>query len=272
MQVRRARAALLAWLPVLALAALLFVSPPPSSAKRVAGSLDLAPNQFYGGQGVTFKGGLGSAGSQTIWLEYNMNRPGDAWTRIEGFTTSTDANGQFDFTYPARSMLNISLRVSSAGIATPAVKSQADDQELALSVVPSDSRVLRVFGSREYLRYPAVAGQSFVVKVDTSPKGTPVLVGRTVTLQERLDNGQWQSVGTDTVDRDGFAQFQRTVSSAGEVVYRARAEDWTAGGSEIGWFPSYPTYVEVHRPEELARKVASATQQQTGAESAEVTR
>lgn len=245
MQLGRARAAVFAWLPVVLLAALFFV-PPASSAKSVAGSLDVSPGAFYGGQAVTFTGTLGSGGTQQIWLEFHMGRPGDVWTRIEGFSTNTDANGHFDFRYPARSMLNISLRVASQGTATPALKFQAREQSVALSVNPSTPGLLNQFGFAEYVRYPAAVGDPFVVKVDTSPQGTPILVGRVITLQQRLDDGRWQTVGSGAVDRDGLARFELTVANAGEVVYRARAEDWTANGSQIGWFPSFPTFVEVH--------------------------
>ena len=30
-----------------------------------------------------------------------------------------------------------------------------------------------------------------------------------------------------------------------DTVYRVRQEDWTEGGSKIGWYPSFPTYVDV---------------------------
>ena len=52
-------------------------------------------------------------------------------------------------------------------------------------------------------------------------------------------------VGTASVDSQGIADFELMVPDPGPVVYRARAEAWTADGSTVGWFPSFPTTVDV---------------------------
>lgn len=245
MNVRPMRRAV-AWAPVVCLLALLFVSPglvSSVSAKTIAGSLDVTPRNFYAGQAVTFEGDLGSPGRRQIWLEFHMNRPGDSWTRIEPSTTYSAADGTFSFRFPARGMLNISMRVSSSEIATPSVLFQAHDQELVLSVEGAAPGTFT-----EYLKYRAAAGRPFVVLADTSPVDSPILVGRTVTLQQRVGApGQesWQDVGTASVDAQGVADFELMVPDPGRVVYRARAEAWTADGSTVGWFPSFPTTVEV---------------------------
>ncbi|HYU84008.1 MAG TPA: hypothetical protein VEK80_04320 [Kribbellaceae bacterium] len=260
MQVRAARAGVLIWLPVLVIAAFAFVV--PTSSADVAGSLTVAPNEYYGGQAVRYSGRLGSGGVRKIWLEYNMNRPGDKWTRIEGFSTYTHSSGAFDFTYPARGMLDISIRVAAQGTATPAKLFHAREQELAVSVQPEPGGLLEslfdLLGWDDYTRYPAVAGEPFQLTVDTSPHGTPILVGRQVTLQRRATSGQWSNVATGQVNRQGVAMFEQTVASAGTVVYRAKAGSWTQGGSRIGWFPSFPTYVDV-TDESRASRVLSRT-------------
>ncbi|HSV37530.1 MAG TPA: fibronectin type III domain-containing protein [Nocardioidaceae bacterium] len=251
MTVRRGRGAL-AWLPVLCLL-LISLASPGHSAPTIAGSLTVTPNEFYGGEALTFKGQLGTSGTRTIWLEFNMNRPGDLWTRIDGFTTSTKADGSFEFTHPARSALNISLRVGANGTATPFETLNAHDQELAVSVVPDDAglgaTLLHPSRYRTYTRYAAVAGESMLIRVDTSPMGTPILFGRTVTLQRRINGNKWLTIGTDTVDHAGFAEFQFTLPASGLNVYRAVQERWTDGGAQVGWFPSFPTFVDLlHRP------------------------
>jgi len=212
---------------------------PSVSAKTIAGSLDVTPRNFYAGQAVTFEGELGSPGRRQIWLEFHMNRPGDAWTRIDASTTYSADDGSFSFRYPARGMLNISMRVASSEIATPSVLFQAHDQELVISVENAAPGTFK-----EYLRYRAVAGRPFVVLVDTSPVDSPILVGRVITLQRRVGDG-WQDVGTASVDNQGIADFELMVPDPGQVVYRARAEAWTADGSTVGWFPSFPTTVDV---------------------------
>ncbi|HWJ80685.1 MAG TPA: family 16 glycosylhydrolase [Nocardioides sp.] len=231
-----------------AVVAPLAVAADPAAARQTA-SLSVSPDKYYAGQGLRFSGSLRRSGRQTVWLEYNMNRPGDAWTRIEGTNHATDASGRFSFRNPAPAMYNISLRVNSASGPTPGHLFHAVDELMTLAVRPASghwSAPVGGWGYVDFRSYPAVAGDPFVVTVDTSPEGGPVLAGRTVALQQRVKASTWQSVGTGTVGNDGLVTFRRTVDTAGIVVYRARAEAWRKAGSRIGWNPSFPTYVYVH--------------------------
>jgi len=243
---RHRRIGFLALLPPLILCVLILATPGSATA-RIAGTLTMSPTSFYGGQGVTFTGTLGSPGTREIWLEYNMNRPGDTWTRIPGFSTRTAADGSFAFTQPARAMTNISLRVASKGFATPGVNSNAWDQEVALSIALNDSVLDLLGGSdlhEDHLWYTALVGAPFVLTVDTSPSGGPILPGRKVTLQRQIGSDEWQSIATGVVNAQGLTHFVQVVTTPSTVVYRARLEAWTDGGSKIGWFPSFPTTVE----------------------------
>ena len=80
----------------------------------------------------------------------------------------------------------------------------------------------------------------------------PAFPGRTLTLQRRLPTQvgvpsythQWENIGTATTNGQGKAVFDG-VSTPEDAVYRVRQEAWTEDGSRIGWYPSFPTYVDV---------------------------
>ncbi len=218
---------------------LLTIGPPApaSPPERAGGSLKVSPSNYIAGQKMTFTGSLGRRGSKPIGLQFHMNRPGDVWTKVEGFRSRTDRAGKFRFTYPSPAMWGISMRVVSGRVATPAHTFHAKSQEVMLSA-GNDNRV--------------VAGVPFAVTVDTTPSQAgradlppPAIPGRTVTLQRRVNTDRWETIGTAVTDGAGFASFTRTEAAAGVVVYRARQEDWTRNGNRIGWFPSFPTYVAV---------------------------
>ena len=241
----RARGALL-----LSIAAMLMVAlaSPGSSEQRAAASLQVTPGAGYvGGQAMSFEGNIGQTGVRKIQMQFHMNRPGDEWSPVEGFRGSTRSDGSYDFTFTAPSMFGIRYRVVSGALATPPWTFNAQTQDLTLEPVTQP-----------------VAGESFVVAVDTTPddlfrrpdtKELQPYPGRVLTLQRRLDDGTWEQVGgTSQVEQDGMGYFDVTVADPGTVVYRVIEEDWTEGGSKIGWVPSFPTYVEVLHP-------ADATQQ-----------
>ena len=69
--------------------------------------------------------------------------------------------------------------------------------------------------------------------------------GRVLTLQDRDSKGRWHKLDTTTTDSNGNGSFVVPASDPGCRVYRVREEDWTKGGSKIGWFPSFPTAVDV---------------------------
>ncbi len=209
---------------------------PGTPLQRAGGSLQVSPSVYVAGQKMTFAGSLGS-GSKPIKLQFHMNRPGDAWTDVVGFRGRTDSSGRFKFTHPAPAMWGISYRVASGRQATSSHLFRARGQEVVLSVGSDNT---------------AVAGDPFTIDVDTSPRlpgrqdlPPPVIEGRTITLQKRVNGNRWQTITTALTDSSGKVHFPQTVIDPGTVVYRAREEDWTKNGDQIGWFPSFPTYVEV---------------------------
>ncbi|MDO9454566.1 hypothetical protein [Nocardioides sp.] len=220
---------------------------PPTATERAGRSgLHVTPSSYVGGQGLRWTGSLGVPGRRRIVLQQNMNRPGDTWDTIAGFSRRTRANGTFSFTYPAPSMFGVSFRVKGGPRATSRVTFDAKTQDVALWVSGTDPRRPRSPGR-------ARPGQPFGVTVDTSPSpaypsnasGTPVFPGRLVTLQRRVDGDTWTTLGRAPAAADGFAFFPGLVEPAGTVVYRAREESWTRAGSRIGWFPSFPIRIVV---------------------------
>nr|WP_136593816.1 hypothetical protein [Nocardioides sp. GY 10113]TIC87951.1 hypothetical protein E8D34_06565 [Nocardioides sp. GY 10113] len=241
------------------------------AATRVSGSLDLSLERYYGGQALGFVGDLGVAGTTRIWLEHHMGRVGDRWTRIGGSEGTTQADGTFDLTFPARAMKGISVRVASQQAVTTPVLLHADEQAAWVSVTTDEE--LDTTGYVRHVSYPARAGQPMTVRVDTSPRGEPVLRGRRVTLQRRAANGDWRttwtSVATARVRPGGRAFFHLDApDDRAQVTYRARLEDWTRAGSEIGWFPSYPVEIDL-LPADSARatvlRAASVERSRTAA-------
>lgn len=214
-------------------------APAPGSSKEAAAraSLSVSPGTYVAGQKMTFAGTLGVRGRKNIHLQYHMNRPGDAWTDVQGSARHTDSAGRFRFTFPAPAMWGISYRVVSGRAVTPKYTFHAKSQEVMLEA-GNNNRV--------------TAGTPFTVVVDTTPSQAgradlppPAIPGRTVTLQRRVKVDQWQTVAQQVTDTNGFAQFTVTEATPGTVVYRAREENWTKDGNRIGWFPSFPTYVAV---------------------------
>ncbi len=219
------------------------IAPAGPAAAKISGSLAVSPNQYVGGQAVTFRGNLGVNGARKIWLQSNMGRPGDEWNKVEGFRTMTSRDGSFKFKYPAPSMFGIKYRVASRGVATPAHSFSARSQDLVLTVVPNSSSV--GFGQ-------AMSGRQFTIKVDTTPVlshrpdlPSPVFPGRGLTLERRDAQGGWNKLATTTTDSKGNGSFVVPPTDPGCPVYRVRQENWTKGGSQVGWFPSFPTPVDV---------------------------
>ncbi|MEO8330517.1 MAG: hypothetical protein ABI586_10965, partial [Candidatus Nanopelagicales bacterium] len=214
-----------------------------SASLTVSGSLDVSPSVYVGGQGVKFQGRLGVTGARKIWLESYMGRQGDEWMRIDGFHSTTSRDGTFRFTYPAASMFGIKYRVAAHGVATPAYTFDARSQDLVLTAEPNSSGV----GSGQEL-----AGRAFTINVDTTPVMShrpdlppPVFPGRGLTLQRRDAMGSWHKLDNTTTDNNGNGSFTVPAHDAGCLVYRVREEAWTKGGSKVGWFPSFPTQVDV---------------------------
>ena len=211
---------------------------------RKAASLRMTINGGYstyvGGQGLTLSGQLPKAGVRKIWLERHMNRPGDAWTKVEDlpYRGTTRADGSFTLPIHAPDMVGLSYRVRGArgGGATPAVTFNPRTQDVTLTVLD-----------------PLDLG-GIVVVADTMPdhvfgrpdlRDLPRFLGRDLTLQERTGPTEWATISRTQVGLNGLGTFAPFVESAGEHVYRVRMEDWKQDGSDIGWQASFPTYVDI---------------------------
>lgn len=242
------------------------LAPAGTSAALAPASLTVSPGAYVGGQLVTFKGNLGVTGQRAIRLQYHMGRPGDSWTTIAN-VGQTQSDGSFQFTNPARSMFNIAMRVVSAGAATPKVVLNAKSQDLTLQT------------QSELGRNKVQFGAPFTVQVDTTPQltgrpdliGTPVFVGRELTLQQRVD-GEWEDfTARQLTNADGLGSFPVTpdqlaaaVQQEFPLVLRVRQEDWTKDDDQVGWFPSFPTPVHVvNPPARLAARQAPAAESPT---------
>ncbi|WP_457207254.1 hypothetical protein [Nocardioides sp. P5_C9_2] len=230
------------------------------------GSLTFSPSAYVGGQAVGFSGSLGVSGTRRITLQQHMNRPGDQWFAVRGFSGTTAADGSFRFSFPAPAMLGIRYRVAAkGGITTPPVSFRAKGQDLTMWVAGLDPTAARAPGQ-------PVAGVPFTLAVDTTPSlvrrpetiGLPVFAGRTLTLQRRLDGDSWETLGTSVVLPDGMGYFPSVTSAAGTVVYRVRQEDLLTGGHRIGWMQTFPTYVTVLDPGQVLPPLPLARRQDTG--------
>jgi hypothetical protein len=210
----------------------------PASAVTVTGSLSVTPNHYVPGQAVRFRGQLGSS-ARDIHLQSHMNRPGDTWVDVPNSSFTTDSSGGFTFRFRAPAMINLKYRVVGGGLATPSYLFHASPQELTLTPLG---------GSPEFPFYKVTPGATFTVTVDTSPPvrgqfgSPPPIPGRTVTLQQRTSPSHWKTLRTGTTDAHGKATFDVTAPASGTVVLRARQEPWTAHGSQVGWFASFPAY------------------------------
>lgn len=232
------------------LALLLALLLPVGPANAAGGTLTVTSTPLVGGSVVRFTGSIGASGRRPVHIQWNMNRAGDVWVDVANTTHMTDSRGRFDFTFLAPSALGLSigLRVVSGTLTTPAHQLRALPQELTVSL--TGERAGRT-------AYAVLPGETFDVIVDTTPDvrsgmGTPpAFPGRAVTLQERVDGNRWSTIATGTTDTEGEAHFDVQAPLTGAVVLRARQERYTAGGNEIGWFPSFPTYFEVDTVERL---------------------
>lgn len=248
--VRAARTVLVALITAVVLTALAVtgVATPASSAAD-SPTLRISPSVYVAGQAITFRGSLGTEGRREVHLEFHMGRPGDRWTAVDGFTAWTGRSGRYRFTYPAPAMFNIDYRVASGPLSTPPVRFRARSQEALVTFHRLGADAATPAGAP----VDAVpAGRPYAVRVDTAPqvKGRadlppPVFAGRGVSLQERVDGSSWRTVTSTQTDDDGIAVFPVAGRAAGRVVYRARLDDWTADGSQVGWLASFPTTLTV---------------------------
>jgi len=211
------------------------------------GSLTYSPQAYVGGQAITFSGNLGVSGKRRITLQQHMNRPGDSWFPVRGFSGATAADGSFGFLFPAPAMFGIRYRVvGKGGVVTPPVSFSAKAQDLTMWVAGQDPIVPGVPDL-------AIAGVPFTIAVDTTPSlfrrpetiGLPVFAGRGLTLQRRVDGDTWESIGRSSVGADGLGFFPGVTAAVGTVAYRVVADDIATGANRIGWMQTFPTYVDV---------------------------
>jgi hypothetical protein len=215
------------------------LSPTASTAqpRRAPASLVISPDSDYvGGQALVFSGNIGATGSRRVHLQLNAGYSGPVWGDVDGFSAPTTSNGDFRFVYPAPAMFGIRYRVASGSLTTPFVTFDAHSQDL--TVTPDGV---------------PLAGLPFDLLVDTTPTlsrrpdtiGLEPIPGRTLTLQERVTPTRWKDLDTATVGLLGLARFTVTEPVGGLHVYRVVQEDWREDENRIGWFPSFPTYVDV---------------------------
>ncbi len=219
---------------------------PSDSTARLAsarkGSLSVSAGPYAPGQGVSFTGALGKSGVRTITLQQHMNRPGDAWFAVRDFKSKTRSDGTFGFVWQAPSMKGISFRVVAKKMATPAVMLNSSQEDVLMSVTEPENP------QSTYSNNSVEAGVPFAITVRSVP-GLPEFAGRSVTLQRRVNGDTWQTLGTSTLGADGYGYLQGLVEpAAGTVVYRSVVGAYTAGGSQVGWLQSFPTYLTVHSP------------------------
>jgi hypothetical protein len=210
---------------------------------RVAslGTLAVTPTSFVGGQSLTWTGKLPHRGVRTITMQRFLNRPGDSWIDVQDFKATTKADGSFSFHYPAPDMQNIGFRVKSGKYVTEKLDLYPYRQDVVLhaeQILPGTQRARATT--------KIVAGLPFVIVADTTPKaGMPVFPGRVLLLQRRVDPTTWVPVGTTVVGPDGEGSFLDLTQAIGTPVYRVLEQDWTKGDNKIGWYPSFPTYLDV---------------------------
>ncbi|MCB8954989.1 MAG: hypothetical protein H6529_00740 [Nocardioides sp.] len=218
-------------------------SPPTARVERAAGSgtLAVSPTRFVGGQSLTWTGRLPHGGVRTITLQRFLNRPGDTWIDVQDFSARTNADGSFSFHYPAPDMIDIGFRVKSGRYVTEKLDLFPDQQDVVLW---AEQPLLSGSGRAPTQR--VVAGLPFTIVADTAPvAGMPVFAGRVLTLQRRVDPTTWVPVGVSVVDRSGLGRFLDLTQVIGNPVYRVIEGDVTTGRNQIGWYPSFPTYLDV---------------------------
>ena len=245
----------------------------PAPRARRVGSLRLSESRYVGGQSLVWSGNIGARGVRRIRLQLNVNRAGDQWTPVPGFSARTERTGSFRFRFPAAGS-TVRYRVVSGRLVTRSVLFAPKSQDLTLAVVGGD--VDGLYGRVD-------PGVPFTLAVDTTPtlfrrddtRGLPALPGRVVTLQRRVGTG-WSTVGRTTTDARGRARFaDLTVADPTLVVLRVRQEDYRRNGSRIGWFPSFPYYLYVGQdppPRSGGREVDAGGGEAGGASATAATR
>lgn len=205
--------------------------------RAATGTLSVSPSRFVSGQSLTWSGRLPVKGVRTITMQRFLNRPGDTWLNVDGFSAKTKADGSFSFHYPAPDMIDIGFRVRSGKYVTKKLDLFPDQQDVVLWAEQSES-------GRATPTTRVQAGLPFVIVADTAPRdGAPVFPGRLLTLQRRVDRATWRTVGTTVAGPTGQGRFVDLTQGSGTTAYRVLEADVTTGRHRIGWYPSFPTYL-----------------------------
>lgn len=249
----RLRGRLFAPVVLLLVAPLLVATASQPATAASSPDLRVSPGQYVGGQRILFAGHLGVSGKRRVKLQLNLSRPGDEWKDVNDFRKRwTRADGSFRFRYTAPAMFGMQMRVASGKHHSTPIEFHARSQDLVLG--------LRT-GLDGLAPDQVLGGSPFDLVVDTTPEGgsdlarrtdlpPPAFPGRGLTLQRRTEDGAWAKVETPvpvTTDSRGIGVFTGlTLPSVTEAaVYRVVQERWTVDNSRIGWYPSFPTYVQV---------------------------
>ena len=176
----------------------------PRKSRRL---LRISPTRYVGGQQVTFVGNIGRPGVRRLQLQINMNRPGDGWaTLATGLRARTRPNGTFRFSHPAPSMFGILVRVASGRLASPAVRFNAESQDLT-----ADPRRRSRSGTGSLRRLLLDPGRHHAHHPRRPDLPGPAFSGRTLTLQRRIDSNpleprtssQWETLKTTKTGSKG---------------------------------------------------------------------
>ncbi|MGN0121281.1 MAG: hypothetical protein ACI39M_27815, partial [Streptomyces albidoflavus] len=223
----------------------------PAQATAADAALTITPGEgsYTGGSLFTLTGSLGVAGRRAIVVQRHMNRPGDQWRDVVNTGGYTRADGSFTITAPASAMMGLSYRVSAGRLASPARMTNSMAQEAILSQATTAS-----VGNAFRLDLDTVGAQ-FTGYRDLP---APVLAGRGATLQRRVSDTEWADVATTTVGGKGQASFETTVQDTGTIWFRARLDDWTANGDQVGWTTSFPIHVRVYATPRVAASAGIA--------------
>lgn len=205
------------------------------AARKAKAALRITPGDghFTGGTRLTLEGRLGVRGKRKVVVQRHMGRPGDSWSDVLDAGGRTRADGSFTVHAPASSMWGLRYRVKGGRYVSPAVSTDARAQDVILTQTS-----------------PGVVGEPLTLLVDTVGRAysgyrelpSPVLAGRTLTLQLRTSPTSWRDLASTTSDSYGMATFTTVLTDPG-AVYRVRAADWRTGGDVIGWTASFPHYV-----------------------------
>ena len=227
-----------------AIVAALFLVPSGDAAapERRVGTLNVTPHHVYspghttGGQLLTWSGDIGT-GTEKLFLERSGNGNGP-WARVPDprtgvdFSITTQADGSFDFEFPAPAMNNPYFRLAGGGEVTEKHQFSSVFQDVEILGLPT-----------------ATVGAPYTLIGDTVLRPQdhrPIFPGRSAALQVRNGAGEWVTVQSGTVGGDGRISFAPIMTgTAGTVVYRIRLGDWNQDGDVVGWYPSLPFSVAV---------------------------